>query len=65
MLILTRHAGQNIVIDDNVVVRVLKIGGNEITLGIEAPREIAVNREEVYNRIKAAEAAEAEAEGQE
>jgi len=54
MLILTRYTGQSIVIADNIVVRVLRNNGSEVTLGIEAPRDVKINREEIQRRIEAA-----------
>ena len=52
MLILTRRLGENIVIGDDIIIRVLDISG-QVKLGIEAPREIEVHREEIYEKIKA------------
>jgi len=52
MLILTRKPGQSIVIGDNVTLMVIGINGNQVRLGIEAPIEISVHREEVYDRIQ-------------
>ena len=52
MLILTRNSGESIIIGDNVNVRVLGTRGNQVRLGIEAPIEISVHREEIYHRIK-------------
>ena len=51
MLILTRRAGEKLVIGENVTVTVLSVKGNQIRIGIEAPRDISVNREEIYQRI--------------
>lgn len=52
MLNLTRRIGETIIIGDNVNVTVLGIHGRQIRLGISAPREIEVHREEVYNKIQ-------------
>jgi len=52
LLILTRASGESIVIGDNVNVRVLSTRGNQVRLGVEAPIEISVHREEIYHRIK-------------
>ncbi len=51
MLILTRKVGERVVIGDNVVVSVLGCRGHQVRLGIEAPRDVAVHREEIYDRI--------------
>lgn len=51
MLILTRKVGQSIVIDDDTVVTVIEASGEQVRLGVDAPRHIAVHREEVYSQI--------------
>jgi len=53
MLILTRRVGETIMVGDEVQITVLGIKGNQIRIGINAPEEIAVHREEIYNRIQA------------
>lgn len=51
MLILTRRSGEAVIVGDNVRIAVLDIRGNQVRLGVEAPREVTVHREEVYRRI--------------
>lgn len=51
MLILTRRVGETIVIGEDVTVTVLSVKGNQVRIGINAPRDVAVNREEIYQRI--------------
>ncbi len=55
MLILTRRVGETVVIDKNIRVTVLSSKGNQLRLGIEAPSDIEVHREEIFNRIYNAE----------
>ncbi len=52
MLVLTRKKGEKIVIGDNIVLTVVDIKGDQVQLGIEAPRDIPVHREEVYKEIQ-------------
>ncbi len=51
MLILTRKVGETVVIGNDVDVTVLGVKGNQVRIGVKAPREIAVHREEIYERI--------------
>jgi carbon storage regulator len=52
MLILTRRVGETVVIGNDVTVTVLGVKGNQVRLGVNAPREVAVHREEIFERIK-------------
>ena len=52
MLVLTRKAGESIRIGDHIAVLVVEIRGDQIRLGIEAPREVPVHRREVYEKIQ-------------
>lgn len=53
MLILTRRMGETIMVGDDVTVTVLGVKGGQVRIGIDAPGDIAVHREEIYERIKA------------
>jgi carbon storage regulator len=60
MLVLTRHSGQQLVIDDNIVLTVVAIDGNKVRLGVTAPKSVRVDRQEVHSRRLADRAAAAE-----
>ena len=52
MLILTRRVGETLRIGDDVSVTVLGVKGNQVRLGVDAPKDVAVHREEIYQRIQ-------------
>lgn len=52
MLILTRRAGETVMIGSDVTITVLGVKGNQVRIGINAPRDVAVHREEIFERIK-------------
>lgn len=52
MLILTRRVGETLMIGDEISVTVLGVKGNQVRIGVNAPRDVSVHREEIYERIK-------------
>ena len=52
MLILTRKVGESVLIGDDISITVLSVRGNQVKLGVQAPKEVSVHREENYQRIK-------------
>jgi len=52
MLILTRKVGESVLIGENISITVLSVRGNQVKLGVQAPKEVSVHREEIYQRIK-------------
>ena len=52
MLILTRRVGETLMIGDEITVTVLGVKGNQVRIGVKAPRDVSVHREEIYDKIK-------------
>ncbi|HUT42181.1 MAG TPA: carbon storage regulator CsrA [Gammaproteobacteria bacterium] len=52
MLILTRRVGETLMVGDDITVTVLGVKGNQVRIGVNAPKNVAVHREEIYERIK-------------
>ena len=52
MLILTRRVGETVMVGDDVTITILGVKGNQVRVGINAPKSVAVHREEIYERIK-------------
>ena len=63
MLILTRRVGETLVIGDEVLVTVLGVRGNQVRIGVNAPKDVAVHREEIYQRIQSEKGASKDTEG--
>jgi carbon storage regulator len=57
MLILTRRAGETVMIGSDVTITVLGVKGNQVRIGINAPKDVAVHREEIFERIQSEQAA--------
>ena len=55
MLILTRKVGESLLIGDDISLTILNVRGNQVKIGVKAPKDISVHREEIYQRIKQAE----------
>ena len=59
MLVLTRSVGERLIINNGEIqLNVLEVKGNQVRLGVEAPKHVTVHREEIFNRIKSEEAVE-------
>ena len=61
MLILTRRVGETLMVGDEVTVTVLGVKGNQVRIGVKAPKHVSVHREEIYERIRAEQQAEPDA----
>nr|WP_314741968.1 carbon storage regulator CsrA [uncultured Haemophilus sp.] len=60
MLILTRKTGESLLVGDDVEITVLSVRGSQVKLGVNAPKDIAVHRQEIYQKIKDTEAQKSE-----
>jgi carbon storage regulator len=63
MLILGRSIGQTIMIGDDVAITILAVQGNQVRIGVAAPKEVAVHREEIYERVQQEKAANSQSSG--
>ena len=61
MLILTRRVGETLMVGDDVTITVLGVKGNQVRIGVNAPKEVSVHREEIYQRIQREKVAQLEA----
>ena len=52
MLILTRRVGETVMIGDDIAITILGVKGNQVRVGVNAPKEVSVHREEIYDRIQ-------------
>ncbi|WP_386689139.1 MULTISPECIES: carbon storage regulator CsrA [unclassified Lonepinella] len=52
MLVLTRKLGESLLIGDDIEITVLNVRGNQVKIGVKAPKDVSVHREEIYQRIK-------------
>lgn len=52
MLILTRRVGESVIVADNIMITVLGVKGNQVRIGVDAPKDVAVHREEIFERIQ-------------
>ena len=62
MLLITRRAGERIVLGDNIIIEVMEVSGSQVRVGIHAPREVPVYREEIWEAVRAENEAAARAE---
>lgn len=60
MLILTRRVGEALMVGEDVTVTVMAVNGNQVRIGIKAPRDVEVHREEIYERVQAEKARKVE-----
>ena len=63
MLILTRRIGETLMVGDDVTITVLGVKGNQVRIGVNAPKDVAVHREEIYQRIQKEKSSDSDPEG--